>query len=47
MQEERKVSRANMGAAVIASNNRNTARAPRGLNEFNNAAQYDKKGGNK
>jgi len=38
-----------MGAQVIAGNNRNTARAAashqRGGNEFNNAAQYDKRGG--
>ena len=37
-----------MGAQVIASNNRNTARAAatqgRGGNEFNNAPQYDKRG---
>lgn len=56
MQEERKATRANMGAQVIA-NNRNTARAAaqntRGgggggnpLNEFANAPQYTKQGHN-
>lgn len=49
MQEERQARKMQMGAAVIAGNNRNTARAPQargGINEFNNAPQYTKQGHN-
>ena len=52
MQEERKERRANMGAQVIASNQRNTARVgavgqrtpTNPMNEFANAPQYTKGG---